>query len=695
MQPSQLVCSRCGRTATPGTLYCANCGEAVDPALVAELRNLYTVLMTLSAEVDAGRGDVSVAYLRDEFRVRYLRLRAAPGATPAGADAPVTPAPVTPAMPVAPGAPSVPPAPISAAVNPPDWLLYGLAAPPARVRPPRPAFSWWAFLSEQAIAIMAYLGAFLLLVATLAFELGGWQALSDGVKLAVVLVVYVAFGALGIGLRRVRDLRTVSSAYLGIFALMTPLVALAVYRFALQSSGFPVAGMICIGAAYAAIVYLALALRTDFAVYAYLGWLSLGVAVLEALMWGNVSTNLSMYFLALFALALLFPAGVSRWQVAARLGAPARQVAVLASAIPLLVVALSALGQVILTLADRDVRHDNALLLASCALVALGVGWSATLRAWQPRLPWLAATSDIAVAVLATQSAILLAVRLGVAREGLPGVAGLLALAALAAAIWYRRATPAVGTQRYGLEVIALLLVGSGYLMPHLASGSDWPLIAVLSAGILVAAGVALLENAPWWLLLAGFFLTVDYQAIGRAVLPASHLNEDSSPLYAALTFAVWALALGLSRRERSRRYALPVFVVALGDALFTTLLLRLNPSADTRTIILLAFLALAFVATWLERQPVLGGVVVGFFGALTSVPWGQVDGPANLKGAALALALGLAALVVRRALGRPLALPLYVAGLWSVALAVSEARAADAVSAGWVVAGAPFATWL
>ncbi|HEY7984110.1 MAG TPA: zinc ribbon domain-containing protein, partial [Ktedonobacterales bacterium] len=351
MQPSQLVCSRCGHTATPGTRYCANCGEAVDPALVAELRDLYTVLTTLTAEVDAGRGAAPVEHLRDAIRARYLRLRTTPDAAPVGVA-------VAPALPVAPGAPAmpVPTIPLSrprAAAAP--------ASPPAPVRPPRPAFSWRAFLSEQAIAIMAYLGAFLLLVATLAFELGGWQALSDGIKLTVVLVVYIAFGALGTSLRRMRDLRTVSSAYLGIFALMTPLVALAVYRFALRSSGFPVAGMICIGAAYAAVVYLALALRTDFAVYAYLGWLAAGVAVVEALVWGKLDTSLALYFLALFALALLFPAMVGRWQVAARLGGPARDVALLASAIPLLAIVLSALGELSLTLAGDDVRHESAL----------------------------------------------------------------------------------------------------------------------------------------------------------------------------------------------------------------------------------------------------------------------------------------------------------------------------------------------
>jgi hypothetical protein len=548
---------------------------------------------------------------------------------------------------------------------------------------------------------MAYLGAFLLLVATLAFELGGWQALSDGVKLVLVLAVYLVFGALGIGLRRVSDLRTVSSAYLGIFALMTPLVALAVYRFALRSSSFPVAGMICLGAAYAAIVYLALVLRTDFRVYAYLGWVALGVAVIEALAWAKLGVSLSMYFLALFALALLLPARVRRWEVAARLGPPARHVSLLATAIALCAGAIMALNELATALtaehppADLAGSPDGAVLLTTGMLVALGVGWSVTLRVWLPRWPWLAATSDIAVATLGALVPLLLALQLGITQTGMPGVMALVALATLAVAVRFRRVAPALRIQRYGVEAIALALVVTGWLIPETSAGADWPRIGALTAGAVVAIGIAVLEDAPWWLLLAGFFITLDYQQVGRAVLPPGRLAEDSSPLYAALTLVVWLLALGLHRRERTRHFALPVFAVALGDALLTSLLLRFNPSANTQTAILLVFLALALAAARLLRLRVAGGIVVGIFGVLASVPWFQTGGGDNLKGALLAIALAVASLGVRSAQGRAWALPLYVAGLFSVMLAVIETGSSTAATAGWALFDLPFATGL
>jgi hypothetical protein len=697
MNASDLTCSRCGRPFTLGTQYCSNCGEPVSPALVAELRDLYAVLRALDAQVAAGRGDRTVAMLRDEVQARYLTLRTDPmriasqtiTAGQASSASTAAAAVATAAGAVDAGQAGVTPRPAPMPTLPAPTPV----AQPQR--PPRAAFSWRAFLSEQAIAIMAYLGAFLLLVATLAFLLGGWQGLSDGIKLLVVLAVYIVFGALGIGLRRARDLRTVSSAYLGIFALMTPLVALAFYRFVLQSTGFPVAGMICLGALYAALVYLALALRTEVQVYAYLGWLALGVALSQLLVWTEAGTSLYGYVAAVFGLALLLAARMDRWQVAVRLGQPARIVSLLASAVALWIIGIGGLAELGTALFGQPSRPNGTLLLAAGMLVALGVGWSATLREWQPQQAGLVAASDIAAAAIGALAVLLLALQLAIGADGLPGVMALLALGALAAAVRYHRATPTLAAQRYGLEALALTLIGMGVLSPTSGSDPHWALISVLSAGMLVAVGIAVLEGAPWWALLAGFFLTLDYLQLGRAFLPPSRLVQDAAPLYVPLTVAVWALALWLRRQGRTRRFALPVYAVALGDALLTSVLVFNNPSPDIQTLIFLLFLALAVIAARDVGKPIVGGIVVGLFGLVVSVPWGGEPGAHDLKGALLAVGLSGAALAARRTQGRPLALPLYVAGLWSVALAVAEAGKAGAVTAQWVVLDVPFATIL
>ena len=171
----------------------------------------------------------------------------------------------------------------------------------------RADLSWQAFLSEQAIAIMMYMGGFLGLVAMLSFEIGGWQSLDLSVKLGAIILVYVAFGALGLVMRRLPRLHAVGGAYLGVFALMTPLLALGIYRFGFQAAGFPGAAMLSLSAGYAAIIYLALAWRTRFVTYAYLGWSAMILALLAAVYWADAPREALVFALAVASLLLLLP----------------------------------------------------------------------------------------------------------------------------------------------------------------------------------------------------------------------------------------------------------------------------------------------------------------------------------------------------------------------------------------------------
>jgi len=188
-----LLCPRCGQPFALGARYCARCGEPVDAQLVAQLQSLYTTLTDLDARIAEGKGAETITSLRDEYRAQYLALRKATPAASAATATPTTvphwPAPPIPAAaPV--GAAPVPQAPVSTPVAAP----LPQPAPPSGAQPtrqPGPAFSWQAFIAEQAIAIMAYLGGFLLLVATLTFEVGGWQVLPIIARLGVVVVQYL------------------------------------------------------------------------------------------------------------------------------------------------------------------------------------------------------------------------------------------------------------------------------------------------------------------------------------------------------------------------------------------------------------------------------------------------------------------------------------------------------------------------
>src|SRR5579859_70960 len=218
------TCANCRYLNAPDANYCQRCGEPVSPDILRELQQMYGALKELDAAVGAGAGQTTVAEFRKNLLERYQTLRRPQAPIPPLGAAPVT----VPLGASGPSAPVVPP-----------------TTPPTSVAPAAqgPVFTWRAFIADQAIAIMAYLGGFLLLIATLTFEVSAWSALPDLAKLAGVTLVYLVFGALGVGLRHVVTLRTVSRIYLGVFALMTPLEALAVYRFELQAQGFSQAGM--------------------------------------------------------------------------------------------------------------------------------------------------------------------------------------------------------------------------------------------------------------------------------------------------------------------------------------------------------------------------------------------------------------------------------------------------------------------
>jgi hypothetical protein len=653
----------------------------VDPALVAELNTLYARVRALDEIIAAGDGGYSVQALRNDYGRRYLAARqasatsAAPGL--AGA-APSVPPSTTP------GAPAAAPAPVAAPVVAPATPVVPIA--PAQPAVPRPVFSWRAFLADQAIAIMAYLGGFLLLVATLSFEVGAWQVFSDAVKLAVVLAVYLAFGVLGFALRHSTRLRTVGRAYLGVFALMTPLVALAAYRFELRGLGFPVAGMLCVSAAYAAIVYLALAWRTDFPAYAYLGWAALILAGLAIPSWARAPHE---WMLAALALGAILPLlAVISARVPAVLREPALPIAAVASA-------FAAPGTVILGVdyAIQSTVHPiaapsiAAFAAAAGALVPLALGWTVALRRLAPRPPEAALDLiDWSIAAAVTQVAIATAAWLDATRAEMSLVLSVVALAQLLAIIALRRFQQARFSLRYAVEALALVLAFVAATLVWSRPLPNSELVVALSIGALIALGAALLETAPWLVLVAGAFATPDYYTVLAGLLPPTVqpdlLREtfQFSLAAAGLTIALWAAALALSAWRPSRSYAWPVYAIALVNALNT---LRFLPGQDhgyqTAMLAIFAFAALA--AARREDQPLIGGPVVGFFALLAVLPLtlGTFNGWAV---AATTLMAYLVALAVRGIIGTHWAIPFYIAALGATIAATIQLNDANTTTA-------------
>ena len=554
-------------------------------------------------------------------------------------------------------------------------------------------FSWQAFLSEQAIAIMMYMGGFLGLVAMLSFEIGGWQSLDLRVKLGAIIIVYIAFGALGLLMRRSPRLRAVGGAYLGVFALMTPLLALGIYRFGLQAAGFSGAAMLCLSSAYAAIVYLALAWRTRFVTYAYLGWSALVLAALAAVFWADAPGEAVIFALAFVSLLLLAPSLFRLFGFTDLLEAPALQLAAVTS--------LAAAGGTLflgLALATRNIDETplavssaappqystTVFALAACTLVLVAGVWSYLARGLtrsqeeSTRAGRLNVVDWLVVAT-ATQAVIAIAAWGGADRRAMAVVLSLLALAEAAALfILWRRARERTEL-RYLVETLALALAIIACFGVASDPAPNWPYLLALTSGLAVTGGLAFFEAAPLWLLPAGVFLSLDYYTLLDALFHqrlAQVATEQFIPVQAvAATLLVLILVIPwqiVGPTRLARRFAASAYVIALGNALYAASHL-VRQDAFYATLILGLFVVLALVAGWRLRSRLAGGLVAGFFGFFLPLPLSVAGGePRFVLGAAVAaVVVALLALGVRALLGRASALPAYLVALW-MALVVS-----------------------
>jgi hypothetical protein len=750
-------CPNCHAPVPPGALYCPTCGEAVDPALVVDLRALYDLLRDLDARIAAGRANSTVTELRDEYRERYLRERSVASPTPAqlaeqqwlyralldldgriAAGQGAKPlgelrdeyvaryTALRRAPPAAPGAATAPPTSPGGSIQSAFPYAATLGSRPATpAAPAGPAFSWGAFLQEQAISIMAYLGGFLVIIATLTFIITSWQALDDGIKLAVVIGVNALFLGLGIAFRRAAHLRTVGRAYLAVFALMTPLVALAVYRFALQGLDLPATGVLAITAFYAAIVYLALAWQTQLPTYGYLGWAALLIAVLATAGWigsasgGNVAWD--VFLLASYSLALLLPAQLRRFARATALATPA----LYSSAIGFLLAAIAALALGFGLWIARELgttqsidNQLNALLASAGVLVLTALGWSLTLRAQPDAVPaesrGVALTlADGSVGATLAFAAFSLALWLGTPRVEMAYLFAGLGLAELGAALAVRALQPDRRPLRVALGCLTFALAGFGALMVVVDATPNWPLMACLAVGI--AGGVALtwMERQPWWELAAGVFLLAEFPLLVDllrrttviellyAVRPELVLT---SFFFALLAVALWGVTLALAGRERLRAYTVPLYVVALGAAVVATLALpfgaaagdlRIDPQADYQTAVLAIFAVLGLLAGARERQPVLAILSASFFGLLLPLPYALQNSTQGVPLSLVALGTALAALGLRRLLGRGWSYAAYGVALWATVVAAAHAAAPSVDTASWQALGISFAAAL
>ncbi len=171
------------------------------------------------------------------------------------------------------GAPSATPAAAGPASEP---------AAPVAPAPAAPGISLGEIFAEHSVLILAALGAFLLVVATVLFELYGTTGLGGGVRLGAVVALNVIFATAGYLANRQERLRSVGSIYIALAAVLLPLVGIAAWTFLdLGARGITVDQALAVTATACALSYGYLARRLGLRPYGEMA----GAAVLVA-SWG-------------------------------------------------------------------------------------------------------------------------------------------------------------------------------------------------------------------------------------------------------------------------------------------------------------------------------------------------------------------------------------------------------------------------
>lgn len=490
---------------------------------------------------------------------------------------------------------------------------------PASPRAPHHVFSWKSFLADQAINIVASLGAFLILVGAL-----GFTATTSNLMLAffIVFAVHAVFGITGFVTYRFASFRVVAIIYSVIYALLVPLVGFSAYRLiAGNYIELSVPLLVAIAATYAAIVYIILAIHQHFALFAYLGITALAVAnlaVADALSLRYWWWPSMLMILALAALVSVQQSPRMSWLFTGSrkiLREPLRIFLYVFAAVcilGMLVIAGYSFLVDSFNMPDIEVRYS----LLSISLLALL--WSG-LFLWLTRRPRYV----IGLAFLLLASVLALCYALAFEAIGYALALTLVALFYHGLSRFAARLLHPFGTLERDLDWIALSLA---FLVPWISSPSlplqlvanayslggtfqaGWQTIAELAA---LAVGLALtlsvvfkragFRRTParpawcWLLLLSGFLLNFAYSLL------IVSLNLTPTWYLLGLTLALMVGAV-IVRQNASNEWANPLDIVVLVD-IGLTMGLSGNQGRDAISALLLFFAAATYGILLYQRR--------------------------------------------------------------------------------------------
>lgn len=604
-------CDSCGFVSEQGEEDCPFCHYPLDPA--KEERFLLSAIDDLQRVVAYGGANLRVSDLLARYRARLAVLR----------QQCAMPAPVVPAVVAAPQSKVAPPpvvAPITAQAEAPREVEVVVPLAPISPRAPRRVFSWKAFFADQAINIVASLGAFLILVGAL-----GFTASTSNLLLAffIVFAVHAVFGITSFVTYRFASFRVVAIIYTMIYALLVPLVGFSAYRLiAGNYLALSVPVLVAIAATYAATTYTLLAIYQRFQLFAYLGITALVVAdlaVASALSLGYWWWPSMLMILALPSLVAVQPSADTLWLFVGKqavLREPVRIFAYIFAGICVLALLLIA-GYSFMFNASGMPQMDVRFSLLS--LTGLSLLWSSLFL-------WLTARPRYVLGLAFLFLASILALCYALDFEAIGYALALTAVALLYHGLsrFAPRLLQPFGVLERGLDWTALSLV---FLVPWISSpwlpvqlvvnayapGSpsqaSWQTIAelvALAAGLVITLSVTItragfqhtaVQPAWCWMLLLGGFL-LDF--VSSLVIVSLHLTPAWFLL--GLTLALMAGAV-LVRQRAGVAWADPLDIGVLVN-IALTLSLSGNLGQDAICALLLFFAATTYgILLYQHRQ--------------------------------------------------------------------------------------------
>ncbi len=633
-------CDCCGLPIDPKVgENCPRCNYPISPP--KEELFLESTLRDLRRVATYGGANITVAGLIQRYQTRLNFLRHLKISAAVATNAPTLPAEVPLAVidTHAPTLPAEQPLAVAAADAPiAPMARMPKPIPPVPVAPVPVAssriFSWRSFLVDQSVAIVASLGAFLLLIGALAFIVTN-TAQSPFLTFLIILGLHVLFGGIGVSTYRFPSLRFVSRLYTSIAVLLVPLVGYAGYNLIQEHViKLPAPALIAIAAAYAAIVYAALAVSQRFVAYGYLGAAALVVIdlalarlfMLDYWWWPSMLMLLALLALIVVPRPSANPAFPDNWPFVGTWALLREPVRVLMFT----VIAVCALGIIVTTFysffldlfSEASSGGIRFSILSTLLLLLL----------WTSLYLWLTRRTNrlLLLAYLFLASVLALCYALHFEEIGY-------AVALTAVAVLYHglnRFTPRL-LQPFGkfglrLDQLALMLVAlvpliSSPQLPSLlferaysyfpselefkASGKIIAELIAVGVGLALTLSVAFRranlagtsatrQNAwPWLLLLSGVLLTWDFSiaVLALGVVPVWW--------FLGLTVLMVAGAV-IVRRRFGATWANPLDLLALGEAILTLSLgLNVYQNLDSIWPLPLFFAALSYGVLLYERR--------------------------------------------------------------------------------------------